>query len=129
MKEFLYQLFTFLITKSQAGNTLIRELLCVFPYKFCFPPRVICIKRLDNFTLQRRENEQNFVYRNSLHILGFVAANCVLPKRRFFCRFSSVCWMYLCFLGLVRWFNQCLSAEFHGRAGHTGRTSGGCVYM
>ena len=55
VKEFLdlYHIFTFLFAKSQAGNTLIRELLCVFPlgYKFCLPQRVICIKRLNNFTL------------------------------------------------------------------------------
>ena len=29
VKEFLYQLFTFLFTKSQAGNNLIREFLCL----------------------------------------------------------------------------------------------------
>ena len=51
VKEFLYQLFTFLITKSQAGNTLIRDLECVFPFKFCFPQKVIYIKKLNNFTL------------------------------------------------------------------------------
>ena len=77
---------TCLFTKSQGDNTLIRELLCVFPYKFCLLQRVICIKRLNNFTSPRRENELKSLCRNSLHILECVAVS--YQNKIVFCRFS-----------------------------------------
>ena len=67
---YIYQLFIFLVTKSQAGNTLIRELLCVSSYKFAAKTYLNLEVKYLYFTKQKgKKNKLKSAYRNSLHIL------------------------------------------------------------